>query len=143
MPLGLRHPADSMWMLRLWKWGSPPVSLPFVLPPALASDLLSILLSVCLCLPPILAHLCFPLLPFIHSWQIPSPPPPPHSLTSIRNAERAGVFPAFSPDVLGAIAIPHHSEESLTQRNDQRQNYSLATSSLCLGQTCLGFGHAQ
>lgn len=43
MPAGLQHPTDTVWMLRLWKRGSRPVSLPFVSPPALASGLPSIL----------------------------------------------------------------------------------------------------
>lgn len=65
---------------------------------------------LCLCLPFILARLCFPLLPFIqvgkflllllHTAWLPA--------ETLRALES---FPAFSPDVPGAIAIPCRSEE--------------------------------
>lgn len=133
MPVGFQCPSDSMWMLRLWKWGSLD-PLPFVVP---CFGIWSVLHPVflCVCLPLILARLCFPLLPFIqdgkflfvllHMVWFPA--------ETLRVLES---FPAISPDVPGDIAIPHLSEEWLEEKSFL--NY------LCpiLGQSCPGLGCA-
>lgn len=78
MPVGLQHPADSMWMLGLWKWGSPSASLPFVSPPALASDLPSILFFCVSVLPlswPVSAFLSSPSFKLANSFSSPSTQP--------------------------------------------------------------------
>lgn len=90
MPVGSQCPSDRMWVLRLWKCGSP-VSLPFVVPSFGIWSVLHPVFSVSLSSP----HPGPSLLssPSLHSsWKIPSPPPP-HGLASSRSTERAGEFP--------------------------------------------------